>query len=171
MNTNESITFAGKLTFDEFKKYNFYHTKRKLVYSFLVVLIYLTVCFKFIFPQFRLVVLFIVCVILAILITALFRFIIYLRVRKEFKSDNLIKNEINFVADNEGIHQKVKSSNLCIEWDDIISAFENEDLFRLYISRNKAIVIPKRYFCSEDDVTTFKKLINEKLAIKQVSLL
>ena len=100
----------------------------------------------------------------ALFLSGLLRF----RIRREYKSDRLIKNEIRYMITNDGINQQVKSSNSHLEWNDFIATFEHKDMFRLYISKHKAIVLPKRYFSSNEDRIYFKHIVEKNMPSKKV---
>lgn len=52
-----------------------------------------------------------------------------------------------------------KEGNLVFGWDTINSAYEMEDMFLLYVSKDAAIVLGKKYFV-EGNFETLRKLIN-----------
>ncbi len=58
------------------------------------------------------------------------------RLRNEFKSEQLLKNEIRDIVSNEGLYQRTN-----IGWQDIIQVYDHPDMFRLYLSKNKAIIL------------------------------
>lgn len=169
-NNNEEISISGTLTYAVFKKYNWYH-KRKIVIGYFV---FAFLCFIYVFSNFVSGVWFLVYPIVIFLslitsgiISLILLFLVFWKARQEYKSDKIIKNEVSFVIDNKGINQKVRSSNANIEWSDILVAKENKDMFRLYISKNKAIVLPKRFFISKEDIHTVKTLIERNLNSKK----
>ncbi|MFD1415145.1 hypothetical protein [Oceanobacillus jeddahense] len=56
-------------------------------------------------------------------------FFIWLRVRKEYKSDRLIRSDISYTINREGINQKRGKSNMYIEWKDVYKVFEKRICF------------------------------------------
>ncbi|WP_083270565.1 YcxB family protein [Bacillus marinisedimentorum] len=57
-----------------------------------------------------------------------------------------------------------------MEWGDISVAKEDKDMFRLYVSKNKAIILLKRFFDSNDQKNVFKTLIKKNLESKKIKL-
>ncbi|WP_066190363.1 YcxB family protein [Gracilibacillus timonensis] len=73
----------------------------------------------------------------------------------------MIHNKINYKINGSGITQIISPyTNTYFDWNNIIKGYENEDMFRLYISNNKAIILPKRFFKSKEDIMAFKQLIS-----------
>ncbi|WP_369414031.1 YcxB family protein [Gracilibacillus salinarum] len=66
-----------------------------------------------------------------------------------------------YTINNNGINQQVGRSNVFINWNDIVKGYEHKEMFCLYISSSKAILLPKRYFASNDDKLVFKKLVRQ----------
>jgi YcxB-like protein len=73
----------------------------------------------------------------------------------------LIKNEFTYTFSENGINQKRGRSITYIEWNNIISIREYPPMFLIYVSINKAIVIPKRFFETNEEIKLFKKIIND----------
>ncbi|WP_170138910.1 YcxB family protein [Oceanobacillus chungangensis] len=92
------------------------------------------------------------------------------RTQKEYKSDRLIKSDLSYTINKEGINQKVRKSNNYIEWEDIYKFYEKKDMFLAYVSRNKAIILPKRYFNTYDEIVTLKNLVRERLKEKKIKI-
>ena len=170
-NQEAEVYAAGTFTYEDYKKHNNYHQKKMVIsfaiFAFLIGMIVFPLNMSgswiIIIPIF-----FVVSLIISAIGTLFLIGLLRLRVRREFKSDQLIKNEIRYSITNEGINQQVKRSNSHLEWSDFISAFEHKDMFRLYISKHKAIVLPKRYFASKEDRISFKQIIETNMPSKKV---
>ncbi|RCW66945.1 YcxB family protein [Saliterribacillus persicus] len=172
-NSSKEISIAGTLSYADFKKYNSYH-RRKIVIGY----------FAFAFLAFFYILsngitsngvsVYPLAAILSFVASATLTLILILllgiRIRREFKSDQIIKNEISYVINNEGINQKIRRSNLFIDWSDLLVAKEDHDMFRLYISKNKAMILTKRFFNSTEEINTLKTLIKNNLNSKKVKL-
>jgi hypothetical protein len=165
-NTNE-IYAAGTLTYNDYKKHNSYHIKKMVIgYFFFAFFILICMGLLRVSGPLYLIIPFISVIagIIAGSITLLLAIGIRIRGRKEFKSDTLITNEIKYTINNNGINQEINSkSNAFIKWEEILKGYEHGNMLRLYISRNKAIILPKRFFRSNDDLITFKKIIRNNL--------
>ncbi|EQB36293.1 MULTISPECIES: YcxB family protein [Virgibacillus] len=94
------------------------------------------------------------------------KFILRIRVRKEFQSDTQIRHDLSYLISEQRIHQKRGSSNTYFEWGDIFKAYEHKKMFRLYVSRNKAILLPKRFFKTNKDIELLKNMVHKNLDIE-----
>lgn len=81
------------------------------------------------------------------------------RSKREFKSDKLIQSEITYDVTTEGVHQQVKRMSSFFEWSDFLKVQELEHMFLLYLSKNKAVVLPKRHFQTWDDINLFRDFV------------
>lgn len=94
-----------------------------------------------------------------------------IRAANEYKSDQLIKSEISLILSPQEIEQKIRRSTNYYPWSEIIAAYEHKDMFRLYISKNKAILIPKTFFTSQDEMEQLKELVNKNMEKGKIKLL
>ncbi|WP_066190358.1 YcxB family protein [Gracilibacillus timonensis] len=156
------ITAEGALTYDEFKKYNMYRL-RKILIGFFFITFFLEVCLCWILYKMQnLPFIFYIgtCLFASGLVTFLAFKTYKKRIKKEFNNDRLASKEMTYTINQEGINYQVGKSQVCIEWGDIVKGAEHKDMFCLYISSIKAIVLPKRYFKSDEDIMAFKQLIS-----------
>ncbi|MFD1361408.1 YcxB family protein [Lentibacillus salinarum] len=172
-NENNEVSINGKLTYEDIKKYSKYHSQKIVVSYFLISAVVSLAVFMLILP----VSLYWVCLIylpISLIIstasTLTLVFLARLNSRREYESDRTAKSEVTYVINNQGILQKRGKSNTHFEWDDIIKAYENKELFRLYISKNKAIVMPKRFFNTKNDVELFKNIVRENSDTNRISM-
>ena len=82
---------------------------------------------------------------------------------KEYKSEPSIKGEMTYISSDEGIRLKCESSDAFFKWEEIQKAILVRDMFILYVTIMKAIVIPTRFFDSEEDIDLFKNIISENM--------
>ncbi|WP_066190353.1 YcxB family protein [Gracilibacillus timonensis] len=167
MSEYQEIHASGTITYNEFQKYNSYHSKKTVIaislFSFFsIVLLGIIIAdgSYFILVPFSIILASIVAVISILILVTAFR----IRARREYNSDFLMTKEITYTINDNGITQQItKKSHNFIEWNYIVKGYEDDDMFRLYVSRNKAIVLPKRFFTSENDLTIFKKIISKNI--------
>jgi hypothetical protein len=165
----QTVSFGGTLSLEEFKKYNMYHMK-----TFNIQFMVLSFIFSFLFFYLmNLQVEFYSLIFLSLLAVIITKFLIInkvveLRSKREFESDKIIQNEIRYIADDCGINEAIKKSKALIEWDDIILIKKYNDMYCLYLSKNKAIVIPKRYFDSIEKIQLFERIINDNFPPEKV---
>ncbi|WP_416147820.1 YcxB family protein [Salipaludibacillus sp. HK11] len=165
MSNMEKVSIKGTLSYKDFKQHNFHHQKNILIGFFLfALLLVFSMLITSVFsgsPSLVLLISLVIAAIVAGITTLILILLITFRIRKEFKSDQMIKNELRYIYSDEGINQQIKKSNVYIEWADILKAYEHKEMFRVYISKNKVLVMPKRFFGSQKDITLFKALVNK----------
>jgi YcxB-like protein len=171
----DTLILRGTLTKKEFTKHGDYHFKKILhtiflsfmIFSFLTYVIAtwnaedLDDVFSYIFFA-------LFSLILSSVLLIGLKIITKLKAYREYKSDPLVKREITYIISSQEIHQKIGKSNNYLEWEQIRTAYENTEMFRLYVSRAKAIVLPKRYFASEEEIQLLKRLITKNLSKDKV---
>lgn len=167
MTIEENIHVSGKLTMKDFIKYNHYHLGRLLKVYFVFCFIILFLIFQIpMSGDFMLIVLFAGGP--SLLLSGMLYYFAKLTRRhqavKEYKSDQLIKHTISYTFDSTGIKQNVRKSNNQYEWADFLKAREHKEMFLLYLSKNKAIVLPKRFFQTDDWMERFKTLVSQNMS-------
>ncbi|WP_370645911.1 YcxB family protein [Sporolactobacillus sp. STSJ-5] len=53
---------------------------------------------------------------------------------------------------------------------DFVSAYEHKDMFRIHVSKNQAVVLPKQFFKNVDEINDFRRLISTLMPEKKVHL-
>ncbi|WP_066190356.1 YcxB family protein [Gracilibacillus timonensis] len=161
MDNNEEleVTAEGALTYDEFKKYNMYH-QRKLLIGFFIFASIIGIYPFTATDHLPLIIFIIFSLLLAVLATKILSRIFKKGAYKEFHSDRLASKEMTYTMKQEGINYQVGRSHVFVEWGNIVKGAEHKEMFCLYISSIKALVLPKRYFASDEDIMVFKQLIS-----------
>ncbi|WP_085994236.1 YcxB family protein [Oceanobacillus senegalensis] len=185
-NENAEMMLTGNITYEDFKKHNAYHTRKFLIGHFLLEVMVLSALIVYFFNEIGIflsfvfgysiflawisiiVVSLLISSVIAVPLTLVLILLLKSRVRKEYQSDTQIKRDVSYVISNQGIHQKRGRSNTYFEWGDIVQAYEHKEMFRLYVSKNKAILLPKRFFRTNKDVDVFKNMIQNNLDDKRV---
>ncbi|MYL22049.1 hypothetical protein GLW04_19425 [Halobacillus litoralis] len=171
---NEKEVLAkGNLTFEDYKKHNLHHHKKMMIGYFIFVFLvglwlsslFITGGLVAVIPLYLF-----FSTLIACFFTLVLAGLLHLRVRKEYSSDQLLQNELRYIINEDGINSKVRKSNTYFEWNDFIAVLEHEDMFRLYTSKNKGLVIPKRYFSTKEDIIFFKKLVTRNMDSKKVKI-
>ncbi|WP_228550846.1 YcxB family protein [Bacillus velezensis] len=62
-----------------------------------------------------------------------------------------------------GISQKQKNASILFEWDELFSAREHKDMFRLQTSGYGTLLLPKRLFYSQKDIAVFRQMLRENV--------
>ncbi|NMH72145.1 YcxB family protein [Bacillus sp. RO2] len=89
---------------------------------------------------------------------------------KEYKSDKLMQNEVFLTISEDGIQQKRRNAEAFWEWDDILSIQEQKDMFLFYVSKNKAVLLPKSFMVNHEMIK-LRKIIHNNALTQNVRLL
>ncbi|MFT8871931.1 MAG: YcxB family protein [Sporolactobacillus sp.] len=165
---SEAIQFAGTLTENEYKAYNLYVRRKYRVKA--TVLFFIFSFLLYAIPFHKIISSLFFAAFFALLLGLLLRVVISFKARSEWASNRLIKQAIQYTATNEGILQVRDASQTLCHWTDFISAYEHKEMFRLHISKNQGVLIPKRFFSNEEDRNAFRKLLSESMPDKSVHL-
>jgi len=175
----EELSIKGTVSLEDFLKYNAYYTnrvlKRYFIYSF-IILWAIAILLKMPLPSNSLLLMFVLipqgifALILSFLIFLTLNKALKRRAIKEYESDQIIKNEASYTFNNGGINQQIRRSNNFFEWSDIRLALEREEMFLLYVSKRKAIVLPKTFFGSSDEINLFKNIVSKNIDTSKVKL-
>ncbi|MCI1857977.1 MAG: YcxB family protein [Sporolactobacillus sp.] len=172
---NEEIHFGGTLTKREFYQSNFYFSGMNVLLVTLAGAIIIFFAELFIFRGFQ-EVFFRVYIPLILSVAALFILLIIgaitidFKARSEYVSNQLIKQEIQYDANNDEFIQTRGKSKIYVKWQELYWAFEYKTIFLLYLSKHQSFIIPKRFFANEADIYKFRSLIRESMPKKKVSL-
>ena len=177
MGNNEELSIKGTVSLEDFLKYNAYYNnrvlKRYFIYSFFI-LWAIAILQKMPLPSNLLLMMFVLipqgifALILSFLIFLTLNKALKRRAIKEYESDQIIKNEASYTANSEGINQHIRRSNNFFEWRDIRLALEREEMFLLYVSKRKAIVLPKTFFGSNDEINLFKNIVSKNIETSKI---
>jgi ABC-type transport system involved in cytochrome bd biosynthesis fused ATPase/permease subunit len=86
---------------------------------------------------------------------------------RAYKQTAFSKGELNYTFNEEGIQYDVPDSNGNLKWSAITKVKESKEFFYLYTTKVTAIIIPKRAFKIEDDLTVFKNLLVSRNFLKR----
>lgn len=171
MSNNKRLSIKGTLSLEDFIKYNKYHLNK-------TVTIYFIICFFILFAIIQgplsgdlfFIIIFagIPSLIISSLLFLFAKTVNKQRAIKEFNSDQLIKKETMYSFSSEGIEQKIRRSSNYFEWDDFLFAIEREEIFLLYVSKHKAIVLPKSFFSSTNEIVLFKGIVSTNMEASKV---
>ncbi|WP_044338835.1 YcxB family protein [Rossellomorea aquimaris] len=162
---------------DDYKLFNALHTKRtlriiSLLYFVLIFLVFawttssglenaldvvIVTVFNLIFSS-----------VATLLLFLLAKVVLRWRGIKEFKSDQLMKRDYTYHFDENGITQIRGRSTSYFEWTDILKVQGQKRIFLIYLSKNKAIPLPERFFKSQMDMDSFKKVVTENMDSKNI---
>lgn len=162
----EEIAISGTIKASDFVLTNMYHFKKALIRN--TIFVFLLVWMLFMLLAGELISSVISQGILALIVSFLaffiWRVIIKRRALREYQSDQVIQHKIRYIISNDGVHQQSIRSTTNYQWSDIRLALEYKEMFLLYLSNQKVIILPKRFFESHDDVNTLKSFVTNNVA-------
>ncbi|GAA0300275.1 hypothetical protein GGQ92_001512 [Gracilibacillus halotolerans] len=157
---------SGILSKEEFVKLNVFHRRgfSFIVSIFVPLYFFITNDYNFNLNFILLIpFMFIFILLLIIMSKMLFKY----SARKQFDSDPLARLERKYTITTTGItEQIIGKSHVDFKWSDVKKSFELDHLFVLYISNRSALLIPKKFFNSAEDISAFKEIANENLRHK-----
>ncbi|WP_113928334.1 YcxB family protein [Bacillus sp. P14.5] len=176
----DSLTVSGTISKDDFINHNRYHIKkfnRIVLLSGFVTFLAIFIIGTWSINQdlwdwtFAIILGLIFATVISSVLLVFAKVFTKFRAAKEYKSDQLLKNEITYIFSSDEIQQKIRKSTNYLEWNDILKVREHPDMFQMYISRNKAILLPNSYFSSKADKEKLKQLISENVSKEKVKFL
>ncbi|MDO7906324.1 YcxB family protein [Paenibacillus sp. JX-17] len=83
--------------------------------------------------------------------------------KKAFASDPLIQLPSKYRIRDEGLDYENESGSGHVDWEQIYKAGETRNLLLVFISSNRTLILPKRSFQSDGDITAYRKLMKQHL--------
>ncbi|WP_404460582.1 YcxB family protein [Sutcliffiella horikoshii] len=165
----EIISVSGVVSQEIFKKFLGYHIQslNRMVLTVLLLGFFLYIWVMLDIGWFFAL---ITAVILWGIIKLMLTIVINFRSAKEYKSDKLMQNEVFLTISEDGIQQKRRKAEAFWEWDDILSIHEQKDMFLFYVSKNKAVLLPKSFMVNHEMIK-LRKIIHNNALTQKVKLL
>ncbi|MES9776452.1 YcxB family protein [Bacillus velezensis] len=166
---NENIYLAGCLTFADVRKHFAYHQGKSAAVCFLIMLLASAICFEMNGPVtggtwgVRALLNFLAAVILSLAVTVIATAISFFRLYRTYKTNPRLKSARSITIHQLGISQKQKNASTLFEWDELLSAREHKDMFRLQTSGYGTLLLPKRLFYSQKDIAVFRQMLRENV--------
>ncbi|ASA24678.1 YcxB family protein [Paenibacillus donghaensis] len=88
--------------------------------------------------------------------------------KKAFESDALAQQPQSYTITEEGIHYESEAGSGQVKWEEIFKIGETVNLFVFFVSSNRALIIPKRFFNSEQDKAGFKDVARKHMFSNRV---
>lgn len=162
------ISFNGKLSYSDYKKYNAYHFKSK--YTIIFIILFLAYCTAFYGTIHNLISGFsiflitgLASLVFSILTLALLLFAKNKKVKSIYNSSPRMKIESTYKTIYKGILIKSEHGTSLLKWKDIIRAVEKDKLIILYTSPVQALIISRGYFQNNQDFFDFKNIVKDKI--------
>ncbi|MBP3950896.1 DUF4870 domain-containing protein [Bacillus suaedae] len=91
---------------------------------------------------------------------------VYQRAKSIYENESLMKLEQTYHFTEEQVTVSSERSRTEYCWDDLQGYYEVKNLILIYISKVKAIVIPKHFFSSQDELNQLRHMVQEKLKVE-----
>ncbi|MYL18569.1 hypothetical protein GLW04_01635 [Halobacillus litoralis] len=167
MNIQKGIHISGILQLNEFKQCHAFHFKRMKIWTLFSTLVLFTILFygsvEGTWWQKGLVSMG-YALIPAAFVFLIMMFVLHLRSTGVYKADYYAKNAWTYTIDDKGITEKIKKQSHCYLWKEIATLNEVSTMFVLYTKDKQTIILPKRYFASEEQQQEFKELAAHHLS-------
>lgn len=158
MGTKEKVSFNVQLQEKEYSYFSLY-SKYKIIIVMLICIWIISMVYFSILTEITFVatILLSAGITLLVFLPLLF-FLVVHQAKNNYKKDPALKENSGVEISNQGITLTTSDKEVLAEWKYFYSIRELKNLFILYYSASKAIVLPKRVFHSKDDIELFKKL-------------
>ncbi|WP_226681965.1 YcxB family protein [Sutcliffiella horikoshii] len=158
---NNEIKVSGLISEEAMKEYIVFHSNRTRIWYVILAILLYSVLLQIALPDVSIVFILVASLFMGIIVWFMVPKMYSKKGIKEYRSDQLMQQEVFYTINAEGIHQKVRRSEMLTRWEDIFSIHETKNLFLFYISKNKAIVIPQK-FLLKSEMQRLRQLIKEK---------
>lgn len=161
------ISFTGKLSYDDYKKYNAYHFKRRyIIIAIILFLAYYVVCtgaMLNLFINYKFLIIGIISFSLSLFTSLSLILIRNRKIKAIYNSSQRIKTECIYKTIFKGILIKSENGTSLLKWKNIIKVTEKNEMVILYTSPVQALIIARGYFDTNQDFFDFKNIIKEKV--------
>ncbi|RSL35271.1 YcxB family protein [Salibacterium salarium] len=155
--TNEEIDikFHGTPKINDFRKYYMYHTKNQIYYGALFFFLFVFFGFNIFFTWLGFVVIFFLALIVPVILMLFYYVGNALQAYRQHANTSDVSEEVFFRANKQGLYTNTKKVQGRRDWEDFLFIYEHKDLFRLYWTNSRGIMIPKRYFYPTEELRTW----------------
>jgi len=79
--------------------------------------------------------------------------------KRSYKSHKLLQAEIKYVFSSNGIDITSEYGQSLVTWDKIYKVRKFKQMVAIYVSDKLALLIPKKWFCSAEDIAMFEGMV------------
>ncbi|WP_226577266.1 YcxB family protein [Halobacillus litoralis] len=174
MSSTDEVKVSGILKKNEYKLYHAYYYSSLILGLFTITLILFGVLF---YPAVdgsllkRAVYAFGFALVPAAFVVFVTKFVIHLRSTGEYTSDQLNRHRYTYTINDEGISLEEKQANQSFTWKDLLSFHDHPRMFLVYVTGNNVLVLPKRYFETNQQIESFVQILTDHSPYKKVRCL
>ena len=142
----ESLNVAIQISFKDFLNFQLIHLrKRMLPFLIILALMLISSLYSFFFLDSATITEWMSPMIIFLIFPSAFFCLIYFNAKKSFNSDSFIRKEHVYNFSKEKLRVTTENSDLNLDWKDIYRYFNTKHNFIVYLSPQKALIIPKRF--------------------------
>lgn len=168
----KSITLEGQLTYEEFKQYSRYHSRKVLTRYFMIVfLISFIGIYIMAFDELGWFLTISVPLSVTYLGFITLKVILKFFNKQHYDRNPLLKQKMKYMINAKSIRLTSDLLQSKYDWEEVISTIEFKDLFLLYVTKTSALILHKRHFQNKEDIDRFKELLEEKITPKKLKLM
>ncbi|TGA97796.1 YcxB family protein [Sporolactobacillus shoreae] len=164
---NNDINFIGKLTFKEYRQARSH--KMRMI-DWIATLLILILGFLIYAKNTPLIASVIISLFYTLVFVVLLQMMLWIIYRIQFKTDPILRNERCFSVQKDGLHVSTKNSEVFYGWDGLRSACDYKNIYLLYVSALRMIMIPKRFFDKEEEIEAFECLLSAHISSEKIKL-
>ncbi len=157
---NNEIKVSGLISEEAMKEYIVFHSNKTRIWYVIFSVILYSVFIRIAIPDVSIIFMLVASLFMGTTVWFMVPKMYSRKGIKEYRSDQLMQQEVFYTINAEGIYQKVRRSEMLTRWEDIRSIHETKNLLLFYASKNKAIVIPQK-FLLKSEMQRLRQLIKE----------
>lgn len=172
----KEIKLSIILEYNDYKKFVLFHSRKAIIIEMLFIvavyvgtLVFLTLSDDEVLDLslFLLIVIPLGVIMIPIIIFAI-RQISLFKIKRIYRSDKLVQKMQNYTINNTGIKIESESITGILKWDEVFRVDESKYSFLIYLSRIKALMLPKKFFESDEKMILFRNIVVSNMPGKKV---
>ncbi|SFM10821.1 YcxB family protein [Salibacterium qingdaonense] len=171
MDTTEesTVTAEGRLGLHDALEHFRLHTMRKMVVIGVIALIPIYILFHL---QFAMGVIGTAAITLLIEAAGMLAgwMIIKYKFKKQNQRNSMMEDGVTYIFQQDGFHEKRTKEQAFMEWHRLHGVRERRDFFQLYLTKERAVVVPKHFFKGETDIQQLRGILRHQNDLKNIRL-
>ncbi|MFD2706848.1 YcxB family protein [Salibacterium lacus] len=171
MDTTEesTVTAEGRLGFHDALQHFRLHTMRKMVVIGVIAFIPIYIVFHL---QFAMGVIGTAAITLLVEAAGMLTgwMIIKYKLKKQNQSNSMMEDGVTYIFQQDGFYEKRTKEQPFMEWRRLHGVRERRDFFQLYLTKERAVVVPKHFFAGETEIQQLRDILRHQKALQNVRL-
>ena len=166
----DSLSIAIQLTFKDFLNFQFGHLKKRMMPFLVFFILMLAISFLGVFTSDNSFIDWISPIAGCLGFPLIFIGLIYFNSKRTFNTDSFLRKEHTYNFSKERLRITSENSDLIIEWNDIYKFTTTKQYLLIYLSPQKAFILPKHFFKDDEQAFILSLLKSEIKPKKNYSL-